>query len=95
MYENEDIYQGRYVKGEKQGEGRYLWKSGPCKEYSGFLKESLMAGEGCLVMASGERVTGKFDCSEEFRIERARFEYQGFSYSCSVENGRILSGFSV
>jgi hypothetical protein len=54
-----------------------------------------MSGEGCLVMANGERVTGKFDCSEEFKIERAKFEYQGFRYTATIENGRILSGFSL
>ena len=58
LWENDDVYIGEWVEGNKTGYGRYDWSDG--SNYIGYLKNGLLHGAGEYIKADKTRFAGQF-----------------------------------
>ncbi|KAH7830175.1 putative meichroacidin [Monocercomonoides exilis] len=85
-FPNGDIFKGEYVKGKREGPGKYFWKE-PTAKYAGTYASHKKEGYGVMKYPDGSIYDGYFH--EGKRHGQGKYTYpNGDSYEGEWENGK-------
>lgn len=49
-FENGDTFEGRFIQGQRSGNGAYNWAKGEFKQYEGVFKQNMLGQKGRLTL---------------------------------------------